>query len=122
YSSASFKNAFLHGELSETVYMHQPPGFRYSAFPDYGTDTTYLLLYVDDIVLTASFEVLLQQIIDSLHQLFSMMDIGSLNYFLGISVVRDGPGMFLSQRQYAAEILKRAHMVNCNPSRTPIDI
>ncbi|GJY46961.1 ribonuclease H-like domain-containing protein [Tanacetum coccineum] len=36
------KNAFLHGDLSET-----------------GTDTAYLLLYVDDIVLTASSESLL---------------------------------------------------------------
>ncbi|GJY61081.1 ribonuclease H-like domain-containing protein [Tanacetum coccineum] len=26
--------------------------------------------------------------------------------------------MFLSQRKYVAEILKRAHVVNCNPSRT----
>ncbi|GJV10731.1 ribonuclease H-like domain-containing protein [Tanacetum coccineum] len=40
------KNAFLYSDLSETVYMHQP----------LGTDTTYLLLYVDDIVLTASSE------------------------------------------------------------------
>nr|GEY23241.1 ribonuclease H-like domain-containing protein [Tanacetum cinerariifolium] len=29
--------------------------------------------------------------------------------------------MFLSQRKYAVEILERAHMVNSNPSRTPID-
>ncbi|GKC21396.1 ribonuclease H-like domain-containing protein [Tanacetum coccineum] len=30
-------------------------------------------------------------------------------------------GLFLSQKKYVVEILDRAHMVNCNPSRTPID-
>ncbi|GJV83458.1 ribonuclease H-like domain-containing protein [Tanacetum coccineum] len=137
------KNAFLHGDLSETVYMHQPPGFRGSVHPDYvcllqrslywlkqasrawfqrqGTDTAYLLLYVDDIVLTASSESLLQQIIGSLHKEFAMIDLGSLNYFLGISVTRDSSGLFLSQKKYASQILERAHMVNCNPSQTPVD-
>ncbi|GKB71602.1 ribonuclease H-like domain-containing protein [Tanacetum coccineum] len=80
------KNAFLHGSLSETVYMHQPPGFRDLQHPDHGADTAYLLLYVDDIVLTASSSDLLQQIITSLHAEFSMTDLGSLNYFLGIYV------------------------------------
>ncbi|GJU35577.1 ribonuclease H-like domain-containing protein [Tanacetum coccineum] len=84
-------------------------------------DQYYLLLYVDDIVLTASFEILLQQIIRSLHKEFSMTDLCLLNYFLGISVTRDSSGLFLSQKKYAVEILDRAHMVNCNPSRTPID-
>ncbi|GJX94926.1 ribonuclease H-like domain-containing protein [Tanacetum coccineum] len=86
-----------------------------------GTDTAYLLLYVDDIVLTASSEILLQQIIRSLHQEFAMTDLGPLNYFLGISVSHDSSGLFLSQKKYAVEILDRAHMVNCNPSRTPIN-
>ncbi|GJX63656.1 ribonuclease H-like domain-containing protein [Tanacetum coccineum] len=90
------KNAFLHGDLSETYYMHHPLCFRNSAHPVYGTDTTYLLLYVDDIVLTASYEILLQQIIASLHQEFSMTDLGPLNYFLGIFVTCDSSGKFLS--------------------------
>ncbi|GJS07129.1 ribonuclease H-like domain-containing protein [Tanacetum coccineum] len=29
--------------------------------------------------------------------------------------------MFLSQKKYVVEILERAHMVNCNPSRNPVD-
>ncbi|GKD45176.1 ribonuclease H-like domain-containing protein [Tanacetum coccineum] len=50
-----------------------------------GTKTAYLLLYVDDIILTASSARLLQQIILSLHNEFAMTDLGSLNYFLSIS-------------------------------------
>ncbi|GJU76617.1 putative reverse transcriptase domain-containing protein [Tanacetum coccineum] len=84
----------------------------------HGTHTAYLLLYVDDIVLTDSSKILLQQIITSLHQEFSLTDLGLLNYFLGISVTRDSSGMFLSQRNYDAEILERAHIGNSNPSQS----
>ncbi|GJW59995.1 ribonuclease H-like domain-containing protein [Tanacetum coccineum] len=128
-------NAFLHGDLSETAYMHQPPGFWDSVHPDYvcfrcdsslfiykhGTDTAYLLLYVDDIILKASSESLLQQIIRPLHQEFAMTDLSPLNYFLGISVTCDSSGLFLSQKKYVIEILDMAHMDNCNLSRTLID-
>ncbi|GJS17194.1 ribonuclease H-like domain-containing protein [Tanacetum coccineum] len=115
------KNAFLHGDLSKTIYMHQSLGFRDYAHPDYGIDTAYLLLYMDDIVRTASSEGLLQRIIGSLHQKFAMTDLGPLNYFLGISVTRDSSGLFLSQKKYAIEILEKEHMFSCNPSRTPVD-
>ncbi|GJV58862.1 ribonuclease H-like domain-containing protein [Tanacetum coccineum] len=50
----------------------------------WGSDIAYLLLYVDDIVLTA----LLQRIITLLHSEFAMTDLGSLTYFLGISAQR----------------------------------
>nr|GEY16062.1 NBS-containing resistance-like protein [Tanacetum cinerariifolium] len=51
-------------------------------------EVAYLLLYVDDIILTASSTTLLKQLIDSLHYEFDTTDLGALNYFLGISAVR----------------------------------
>ncbi|GKB22378.1 splicing factor 3B subunit 1, partial [Tanacetum coccineum] len=87
----------------------------------WGLNRPPTLGFRDDIVLTASSESLLQHIIISLHQEFAMTELGPLNYFLGISVTRDSSRLFLSQKKYAVEILDRAHMVNCNPSRTPID-
>ncbi|GKE32013.1 ribonuclease H-like domain-containing protein [Tanacetum coccineum] len=90
------KNAFVNGDLSETVYMHQPPGFVYVGFPNH-------------------------HLIDSLHHEFDMTDLEALNYYFGISVVRRSIGLFLSQRKYALQLLERAHMVNCNLSRTPVD-
>ncbi|GJV57005.1 ribonuclease H-like domain-containing protein [Tanacetum coccineum] len=54
----------------------------------YGSQVVYLLIYVDDIILTTSSPVLLQQIIDSLRNEFDMTDLGALNYFLGISATR----------------------------------
>ncbi|GJX37619.1 ribonuclease H-like domain-containing protein [Tanacetum coccineum] len=90
-------------------------------FSPTGSQVTYLLIYVDDIILTAFSPALLQQIIDSLYNEFDMTDLGALNYFLGISADRNSTGLFLSQRKYALQLLERAHMVHCNPSRTPID-
>ncbi|GKB35202.1 ribonuclease H-like domain-containing protein [Tanacetum coccineum] len=51
-----------------------------------------------------------------------MTDLGALNYFLGIPATRHFTGLFLSQGKYTIQLIKRAQMANCNPSRTPIDI
>jgi hypothetical protein len=50
------------------------------------TNTVYLLLYVDDIVLTASSAALLQQTISSLKREFTMKNLGPLHHFLGVFV------------------------------------
>ncbi|KAK9048824.1 hypothetical protein SSX86_032209 [Deinandra increscens subsp. villosa] len=81
----------------------------------------YLLLYVDDIVLTASHPQLLQQVITRLSHEFAMTDMGPLHHFLGISVSRDANSLFLGQAQYARDILHRANMTNCKPCNTPVD-
>ncbi|GJU31983.1 ribonuclease H-like domain-containing protein [Tanacetum coccineum] len=110
FASYITRAGFSHSRCDSSLFIYRQ-----------GIDTAYLLLYVDDIVLTASSEGLLQRIIGSLHQEFAMTDLGPLNYFLGISVTRDSSGLFLSQKKYAIEILEKAHMVSCNPSRTPVD-
>ena len=50
-----------------------------------------------------------------------MTDLGELHHFLGLAVRRDSSGMFLSQTQYALEILERAGMSSCHPASTPVD-
>nr|GEW24175.1 hypothetical protein [Tanacetum cinerariifolium] len=59
-------------------------------------------------------------IVDSLHKEFDMTDLEILNYFVGISAVRHPTCLFLSQKKYALQLLERAHMVNYNPSQTPV--
>jgi hypothetical protein len=86
-----------------------------------GADTAWLLLYVDDIVLTASSTTFLQGIIQDLRTAFAMKDLGPLSYFLGIQVQRTKEGFFLHQQQYAEDILKRAGMLNCKSAATPVD-
>ncbi|GJU69749.1 ribonuclease H-like domain-containing protein [Tanacetum coccineum] len=111
--------------LSLAISLHWPVhqlDVKNAFFAWIGSDTAYLLLYVDDIVLTTSSTALLQRIIASLHAEFSMTDLGPLNYFLGVSVTRNTSGMFLSQQKYATEVLERAGMLTCNTCRTPIDM
>ncbi|GJX31158.1 ribonuclease H-like domain-containing protein [Tanacetum coccineum] len=85
------------------------------------SEVAYLLIYVDDIVVTTSSTDLLQRIKSFLHKEFDMNDLGGLNYFLGIYATRDSTGMFVSQKKYDLELLDRAHMANCNPTRMPVD-
>jgi hypothetical protein len=87
-----------------------------------GSDTAYLLLYVDDIVLTASSAGFLQHIVVALQREFAMTDMGQLHHFLGIFVTHCADGLFLSQRQYILDILEHDGMSACKPCSTPVDL
>ena len=60
----------------------------YSSLFIYKTQSviTILLVYVDDIIVTGNSPSHIQQLITHMHSAFSMKELGSLSYFLGISV------------------------------------
>jgi hypothetical protein len=87
-----------------------------------GSDMIYLLLYVDDIILTASSTELLHRTISALQREFTMKDLGPLHHFLGITIERRSDDLFLHQRTYTLDILKHAVMVDCKPCTTPVDL
>jgi hypothetical protein len=49
----------------------------------HGEETTYLVLYMDDIVLTTSSQSLLHRLVDALQWESSVKDLGVLHHFLG---------------------------------------
>jgi hypothetical protein len=69
-----------------------------------GSDMVYLLLYVDDIILTASSTELLRRTISALQREFAMKDLGPLHHFLGITIERPPDGLFLHQCTYTLDI------------------
>ncbi|PKU64452.1 Retrovirus-related Pol polyprotein from transposon TNT 1-94 [Dendrobium catenatum] len=157
-------NAFLHGNLEETVYMTQPRGFEDTQHPDhvcrlhkaiyglkqaprqwYNTFTSflvslgfyhsnadqslmifkqnntciYLLMYVDDILITGNNPKEISAVIDKLSQRFTMKHLGQVHEFLGIKIDRRPNAYFLSQRKYAENILQIARLSDCKSLANP---
>ncbi|CAJ2634258.1 unnamed protein product [Trifolium pratense] len=82
--------------------------------------TLYLLVYVDDIIVTGSSSTELSRLIATLAARFSLKDLGYLNYFLGVEVIPSTAGMFLSQRKYITDLLQKSGMTEAKPASTPI--
>jgi hypothetical protein len=87
----------------------------------HGAETVYLLLYMDDIVLTASSPSLLCRLVDALQREFQVKDLGVLHHFLGVTAEPRPSGLLLHQRQCTLDILERAQMSDCKPCSTPVD-
>ena len=78
-----------------------------------------LLLYVDDLFVTGE-DGLITNTKRKLAALFEMKDLGMMHYFLGMEVWQNTDGIFLGQRKYTVEILKRFGMIDCKAIATPM--
>lgn len=82
--------------------------------------TVFVLIYVDDILVTGNNGDYLAAFTQKLNNMFSLKDLGSLSYFLGIEVCRDKSGIFLSQGKYISDVLQRFNMSGCASVSTPM--
>jgi hypothetical protein len=87
-----------------------------------GPDMVYLLLYIDDIILTVFSTELLRRTISALQWEFTMKDLKPLHHFLDITVEHRPDGLFLHQHTYTLDILKRVIMTDYKPCTNPVDL
>jgi hypothetical protein len=67
--------------------------------------TIFLLVYVDDIIVTSLSQSVVMALLDDLRSEFALKDLGDLHYFLGIQVTQKSDGLCLSEGKYAMEVL-----------------
>lgn len=103
--AAGFRNSVA--DTSLFVYTH-------------GGHQVFILVYVDDIVVTGSSNALVDQFIHLLATRFSIKDLGNLSYFLGIEVTRTSSGLHLMQRKYIQDLLTKTKMLDAKSVSTPL--
>jgi hypothetical protein len=83
---------------------------------------TFVLIYVDDILIISGNQERERQIKDVLSEAFRIKDFGLAKYCLGIQIEQNENEICLSQAGYIREILKRYRMEDCKPVLTPLAV
>lgn len=80
----------------------------------------YLLVHIDDIVITGSSSKEGDHLIKTISCNFKVKTLGNLSFFLGIEVTKTPRGIQLSQQQYIIDILCLTNMLQAKPTPTPM--
>ena len=102
----------FHGSLSDTsLFISHQEKFH-----------LYILIYVDDIIITGSSSQAINSLILALGSDFDIKNLGDLHYFLGIEAHHSQDGLFLCQKRYILSLLKRTNMLHAKPISSPMSI
>ncbi|KAK6137892.1 hypothetical protein DH2020_028350 [Rehmannia glutinosa] len=101
-------------------------GFRMSIsdsslfFKNQGGKHLFILVYVDDILLTGDDNDEIMHVIQLLGQKFALKTLGEVTYFLGLEAKRTSAGLTFTQTKYISDLLAKPNMSNCKPVSTPL--
>ena len=105
------KFGMIRSAIDHSVFYHHSSTGKY----------IYLIVYVDDIVITGNDHDSIQKLKQDLFSHFQTKDLGKLKYFLGIEVAQSNSRVIISQRKYSLDILTDTGMLDCKPVDTPIE-
>ena len=77
-------------------------------------------LYVDDLIFTGNDVSMFVKFKNSMKLEFDMTDLGKMKYFLGVEVLQNPEGIYISQRKYEKDVLERFRMKKSNSVKNPI--
>ncbi|GKD63569.1 retrovirus-related pol polyprotein from transposon TNT 1-94 [Tanacetum coccineum] len=127
------KTTFLNGPLKEEVYVSQPEGFIDPEFPDhvyklkkalYGLKQAPRAWYdkLSSFLIEHGFtKDFSKRFANLMKNNFEISMMGELKFFLGLQVHQYPCGIFISQSQYAIELLKKHGLDECVSMSTPME-
>ncbi|GAU39478.1 hypothetical protein TSUD_159100 [Trifolium subterraneum] len=106
----AFLNGLLQSKCDPSLLVHHQQGA-----------CTYILVYVDDILITGSTPLLIKDLIHKLNVQFALKQLGEVDYFLGIQVHHNtSGGLLLHQSKYIQDLLNKTKMETCKPIGSPM--
>jgi hypothetical protein len=87
----------------------------------FNDDVLIISLYVDDLLVTGSNTMQVAEFKLNMMQVFEMTDLGLMKFFLGMEIMQNREEIFICQKKYSREILKKFQMDNCKPTVTPMN-
>ena len=79
-----------------------------------------MVVYVDDILITGTNLQAIEAIKAHLHTTFSIKDLGSLHFFLGMEARYSDQGFILTQEKFTKELLTDSKLTNLRSVLTPL--
>ena len=86
-----------------------------------GANILIISLYVDDLLVTGNNTSFVEKFKQEMMEVFEMTDLGLMTFFLGMEIIQDEHEVFICQKKYAKEILKKFKLEECKEMSTPMN-